>query len=95
MKNVYLLKNNLTKTYSDPIFRFEKPEDMFRSHHNFMLLYPEKAKEQMLNISTIVWIGTYDDAKGIIEQCEVEDRVEYNLGDSWKQIEALKQEVKA
>lgn len=89
MKYVYLLKNNLTKTFSDPIFRFEGFDDMARQHHNFMLLYPEKAKEQFLNISSLVIIGNYDDATGTLYLFPEEERKSYNLQDSWDQIKAL------
>lgn len=89
MKNIYLLKNNITRTFSDPIFRFEGFDDMARQHHNFMLLYPDKAKEQFLHVSTIVSVGQFDDETGSIIIYPEDKRKSYNLQDSWEQIKAL------
>lgn len=89
MKYVYLLKNNLTRTYSDPIVRFEGFDDLCKQHHNFMILYPQKAQEQFLNISTLVYVGTFDDSTGKIQLFEDSAVMSYNLQDSWEQIKAL------
>lgn len=89
MKYVYLLKNNITKSYSDPIFRFEGFDDMARQHHNFMILYPDKAKEQFLHVSTLVVIGNYDDETGTLYLFPEGERKSYNLQESWEQLKAL------
>lgn len=89
MKNIYVVKNNLTKSYSDPIFKAECFDDVCRYNHNFMLLHPDKAQEDMINISTIEYIGTYDDATGSIMLFEAEAIQSYNMQDSWNQIKAL------
>ena len=89
MLNVYTLKNNLTGSYSNPTYNSAGPDDVFRQTHNFLLLYPEKAVEQFLNISTIFCIGTFDDSNGLMEILPQEQWKSYNLQDSWDQIKSL------
>ena len=89
MLNIYVLKNNLTKSFTTPTFNAAGPEDTFRQSHNFLLLYPDKAQEQFLNISTVYHIGTFDDSNGDTVIFPKDQWKSYNLQDSWDQIKSL------
>lgn len=89
MLNVYTLKNNLTGSYSVPNFNAAGPEDTFRQSHNFLILYPDKAQQQFLHVSTVFYIGTFDDSNGKMVIFPEDKWMSYNLQDSWDQLKAL------
>lgn len=93
MKNVYTLKNNLTKTFSDPLFRFEDFKTLSKQMHDFIILYPDKAKEQHLQLSTLYQIGVYDEETGFIDLFGKEQYLEYNLQEAADQLAALKEQI--
>lgn len=95
MKNVYLLKNNLTKTFSDPLFKFEDFKTLSKQLHDFIILYPDKAKEQFLHLSTLRQIGVYDEETGSLELLGEDDWQEYNLQEAADQLAALKEQINA
>lgn len=94
MKYVYVIKNNLTKTYNDPIYRFEDFKTVTRQLHDFIILAPEEAKKQYLHISTVCLIGQFFEDTGKIVLFEDEDLLEeYNLQEAWDQLQSLKEVV--
>lgn len=88
MKNIYILKNTLTKTFSDPVSRFEDFGTYSKQLHDFVILYPDKAREQFLDISILLHVGTYDEATGKFDFLEAPQ--EYNIKEAWDQLQALK-----
>jgi hypothetical protein len=88
MKNVYCLKNTLTNTYSDPIYRFEDFHTLSKQLHDFIILYPDKAIDQHMNISILLHLGTFDEVTGRFDF--IEQIPEYNLKEAWDQLQALK-----
>lgn len=88
MKNLYYLKNTLTNTYSDPVCRFEDFGTYSKQLHDFVILYPEKAREQFLDISILIHIGTYDEVVGKFSFLDCPQ--EYNIKEAWDQLQALK-----
>lgn len=93
MINVYTLKNNLTKTFSNPVFKFEDFRTLSKQMHDFIILYPEKAREQNLHISTLFLIGKFDEETGIIDLFEEDAWLEYNLQEAADQLAALKEQL--
>lgn len=93
MKNVFVIRNNLTKTFSDPLFRFEDFKTLSKQMHDFIILYPDKAKDQHLHLSTLYQTGVYDEETGVIIVFEEDKILSYNLQEAADQLAALKEQI--
>lgn len=96
MKHVYRYKNKLTGTYGpELIFRDDGPRDYFRFLHDRTILFPQKAKEELLNITVFEHVGTFDVETGLLtffkeDQSGAES---YDGSQAFEQLAALQQQV--
>lgn len=95
MKYVYRLKNNLIRAYGPLEFRSEDFKTYSRQLHDFCILYPQKAIEQFLNVTTIELVGEYDEESGKIAfyNADQSASMTYNMQEAWEQLRALKEQV--
>lgn len=93
MKQIYVFKNNLTKSFSLPVVSPEQPDTFFRQHHDAVILDFENASKQFIHISTIICIGQYDDATGRLIPFEEEQQLSYNCQEAADQLKALKEQA--
>lgn len=95
MKQIYIFKNNLTKSFSNPIVSPEQPDSFFRQFHDAVILDPQKAAQEHVDISTIICIGQYDDATGILVPFPEESQLSYNCQEAAEQLKALREQANA
>lgn len=70
MKNVYVFRNRLTGSFTDPEFRFESPEDYDKGLQRFIIIKPQEAVERHYDELELYHIGKYDDENGLIQQLD-------------------------
>lgn len=96
MQYVYVSYNTLTRTYSAPVVRDADPKNYGKQLSDFIVLYPDKAKEERLEETVIYVIGTFDQETGKINFTYPDQSGEVVLDciQTIKQLEALKNAVK-
>lgn len=91
MQNIYLFRNNLTKSWGKPIVSPEQPDTFFRMYYDAIFLDYEEAVKQNVHISTIYFVGQYDDGKGKFIIFDEDGQLLYNCQDAADQFRALKE----
>lgn len=66
MQHVYITYNALAKTYSAPVVRDADPKVYGKQLSDFVVLYPDKAKQEFLGECQVYYIGEFDQERGII-----------------------------
>lgn len=94
MQQIYLFRNNLTKSWGKPVVSPEQPDTFFRQFHDALFLDTEEACKQNVHISTIWYVGQYDDGTGQFQIFEDDARLFYNCQDAYDQFRALQEAKK-
>lgn len=93
MQQIYLFRNNLTKSWGKPVVSPEQPDTFFRQFHDAIFLDTQEAFKNNIHISTIYYVGQYDDSNGTFNIFQEDAQLFYNCQEAADQFRAL-QEVK-
>lgn len=92
MLHVFALKNNLTGTYAPYEFRPEDYSTYSRRIHDLLILNSDAAIKNFLHVSTLFYVGTFDEESGKINF--LEDYPSFNIQEDYERLLALKNVVK-
>lgn len=66
MQHVYITYNALSKTYSAPVVRDADPKTYGKQLNDFIVLYPQKAADELIGECQVYYLGTFDQETGTI-----------------------------
>lgn len=73
--NVYSLYNSYLDVYEAPIFQQYDKKDIIEGYRRLILSDPSKAYEKRIHECRLVFLGTWDDVKGVISVVEQKETI--------------------
>lgn len=93
MQHVYVIENTATKTFYPWEFQDADPEQRFKLLHDYIINFPEKAKEQLLQFCKIHYVGSYDPLTGTVSFAK--EKQSYDIMSDFDQLDALRRAANA
>lgn len=93
MQHVYMLENTATKSFLPWEFNDQEPGTRFKRLHDFIILYPDKAREQLLQFCKLHYVGVFDELTGTVSFDD--NHQVYDVMADFDQLDSLRRQANA